>query len=146
MFFVDLNMRCSKRCAKPLRLSGSSFEPTLYQTWMATVGFERSCAVMTVSPFGSVRSLKLMGGTRVWPDAVAAHVAAHRSRKIAVRRSISKAPRLDSGRALKARAGEFGSARALMPVRRVFAVHSGQILRARRAVCFSETFPRQVFA
>src|SRR5215218_9060412 len=101
MFFVDLNMRCPKRCAKPLRRSGSSFEPTLYQTWMETVGLERSCAVMTTSPFESVRSLKLMGGTRVCalrPVAPAAE-SAHTSRKTAVRRSISEAPRLYSVRA-----------------------------------------------
>ena len=42
MFFVLLNMMCSKRCANPLRPSGSSFEPTRYQTCTATVGVERS--------------------------------------------------------------------------------------------------------
>src|SRR5258707_11412749 len=64
MCFVLLNMMCSKRCAKPLRDSGSSFEPTWYQTWIATVGLESSRALTTVIPFGSVRTRYASLGTR----------------------------------------------------------------------------------
>src|SRR5689334_15579350 len=63
MFLVDLNMMCSNRWAKPLRLGGSFFDPTLYQTWTAVVGLEASCNVTTRRPLGSVRSLLSSGAT-----------------------------------------------------------------------------------
>ena len=35
---VPMNMRCSKRCAKPLRRAGSSLLPTRYQMLIVAVG------------------------------------------------------------------------------------------------------------
>ncbi len=35
---VPMNMRCSKRCAKPLRWAGSSLLPTRYQMLIAATG------------------------------------------------------------------------------------------------------------
>src|SRR4051812_42777367 len=52
--FVPMNMRCSKRCANPERRTGSSFEPTRYQTFTAATGSEWSSWRITVSPFSSL--------------------------------------------------------------------------------------------
>src|SRR5262245_23316393 len=45
-----MNMRCSNRCAKPVRPGASSFEPTWYQRLTATSGLPRSTCRITVSP------------------------------------------------------------------------------------------------
>ena len=45
-------MTCSKRWANPVRPISSFFEPTLYQTFTATVGVVLSGERMTVSPLG----------------------------------------------------------------------------------------------
>src|SRR5581483_3279348 len=48
------NIRCSKRCAKPVRPSGSERNPTSYSTAMPTTGALRSGAISTRSPLPSV--------------------------------------------------------------------------------------------
>jgi hypothetical protein len=55
--FVALNIRCSKRWAKPERPWGSSLEPTPYQTWIVTLGVVLSMALSTCRPLARVRSL-----------------------------------------------------------------------------------------
>ena len=49
-----LNIRCSNRCAKPVRPGDSSFEPTANQVLIVTIGCEWSSCRITVSPLGSV--------------------------------------------------------------------------------------------
>jgi hypothetical protein len=49
-----VNITCSNRCAKPVRPTVSFFDPTLYQTFTATVGVVVSRDRITVSPFGRV--------------------------------------------------------------------------------------------
>src|SRR5712692_5505253 len=51
--FEPWNMRCSKRCAKPLRPLRSSTAPTWYQTSTAASGARWSSERITVSPFSS---------------------------------------------------------------------------------------------
>src|SRR5436305_2649540 len=46
-----MNIRCSNRCAKPVRPGDSSFDPTWYHTSTATRGLERSTWKITGSPF-----------------------------------------------------------------------------------------------
>ena len=48
-----MNIRCSNRCAKPVRPGDSSFDPTWYHTSTATRGLERSTWRITGSPFSS---------------------------------------------------------------------------------------------
>src|SRR5687768_10951277 len=52
-----MNIRCSKRCAKPVRPSFSSPEPTWYQTFVVTTGTEWSSWMMTVRPLGRVSTV-----------------------------------------------------------------------------------------
>ena len=54
-FSEPLNIRCSNRCAKPVRPAGSSFEPTLYQMLTATTGALRSSWTTTRRPLASVK-------------------------------------------------------------------------------------------
>jgi len=68
--FVLLNMRCSKRCAKPERPAGSSLPPTPYHTCTLTVGLERSSTATTRRPLASVRSRKSSGGMDSATDAL----------------------------------------------------------------------------
>ena len=49
---LPLNIRCSKRCAKPVRPGCSFFEPTWYQSCTWTIGVEWSSCRTTQSPFG----------------------------------------------------------------------------------------------
>jgi hypothetical protein len=49
------NIRCSNRCAKPLRPAGSSLLPTWYQTLTATIGALRSVCTTTRRPLGRVK-------------------------------------------------------------------------------------------
>jgi hypothetical protein len=76
-----VNMTCSNRCAKPVRPTTSFLEPTLYQTFTATVGVVLSGDRMTVRPLGSVKVSK--GRRRVSDDA-AARVACGCADKTAV--------------------------------------------------------------
>src|SRR5690606_9592375 len=55
-FSEPLNIRCSNRCAKPLRPAGSFLLPTPYQMLTATVGALRSSCTITFSPLGRVNS------------------------------------------------------------------------------------------
>src|SRR5262245_61788357 len=48
-----MNIRCSNRCAKPVRPCASSLDPTWYHTSTATSGLERSTCRITGSPFSS---------------------------------------------------------------------------------------------
>src|SRR6185503_9930976 len=48
-----MNIRCSNRCAKPVRPGDSSLDPTWYHTSTATSGLERSTCRITGSPFSS---------------------------------------------------------------------------------------------
>src|SRR5450631_111984 len=48
-----MNIRGSKRCAKPVRPGTSSFEPTWYQRSTATSGLDRSVWRITRSPLAS---------------------------------------------------------------------------------------------
>src|SRR4051812_31240411 len=47
-------MRCSNRCANPVRPGDSFFEPTWYQRLTATIGTEWSSWISTSSPLASV--------------------------------------------------------------------------------------------
>ena len=49
-FSEPLNIRCSNRCAKPVRPAGSSLEPTWYQMLTATIGALRSVCTITRRP------------------------------------------------------------------------------------------------
>src|SRR5262249_15633315 len=53
-FFDPLNIRCSNRCAKPVRPGFSFFDPTWYVRLTCTIGVEWSSDSTTVRPFGSV--------------------------------------------------------------------------------------------
>src|SRR3954462_7008358 len=62
-----MNMRCSDRCAKPVRPGDSSFDPTWYHTSTATRGLERSTCRITGSPFASTNvsnAIVSIGGSR----------------------------------------------------------------------------------
>src|SRR5688572_27760483 len=49
-----MNIRCSNRCANPVRPGDSSLDPTWYHRSTATSGLERSTCKMTGSPLPSV--------------------------------------------------------------------------------------------
>src|SRR3954463_7837798 len=51
-------MRCSKRCANPVRPGFSRAEPTWYQTLTVASGTVWSSCMITCSPFGSVNCVK----------------------------------------------------------------------------------------
>src|SRR5207342_3777051 len=53
-FSEPLNIRCSNRCAKPVRPVGSSFEPTWYQMATDTTGALRSVCTITRRPLDKV--------------------------------------------------------------------------------------------
>ena len=55
-FSEPWNIRCSNRCAKPLRPAGSSLLPTWYQMFTATIGALRSVCTITRRPLGRVNS------------------------------------------------------------------------------------------
>src|SRR4051812_44587837 len=60
-----MNIRCSNRCANPVRPGDSSLEPTWYHRSTATSGLERSTCRITVRPFFSTNLSKAifsMGG------------------------------------------------------------------------------------
>src|SRR5262245_55135347 len=62
-----MNIRCSNRCAKPVRPGDSSLEPTWYHTSTATSGLERSTWRITGSPFSRTNvsnAIVSIGGTR----------------------------------------------------------------------------------
>src|SRR5687767_9302419 len=56
------NMKCSNRCAKPVRPAVSWRDPTTYQRLTATTGARWSGATITRRPLGSVRWLNWMVG------------------------------------------------------------------------------------
>jgi hypothetical protein len=51
---VPMNIRCSNKCAKPVRPARSMREPTPYDTFIAICGTEWSSLKMTTIPFDSV--------------------------------------------------------------------------------------------
>ena len=53
-FSEPWNIRCSNRCAKPVRPAGSSLQPTWYQRLTATIGALRSVCTITRRPLGRV--------------------------------------------------------------------------------------------
>src|SRR6516162_8441716 len=53
-----MNIRCSNRCANPVRPGTSSFDPTWYHKSTATRGLDRSTCRMTVRPFASTNVSK----------------------------------------------------------------------------------------
>src|SRR4029077_4126926 len=62
-----MNIRCSNRCAKPVRPGDSSFDPTWYHTSTATRGLERSTWKITGSPFSRTNvsnGIVSIGGTK----------------------------------------------------------------------------------
>src|SRR6185436_13632608 len=62
-----MNIRCSNRCAKPVRPGDSSFDPTWYHTSTATSGLDRSTWRITGSPLASTnvsKAIVSIGGTR----------------------------------------------------------------------------------
>src|SRR5262249_26892999 len=56
-FSVPLNMRCSRKCARPVFPAVSSAEPTLYQTMWVTTGVRWSGMTTTSRPFSRVKWL-----------------------------------------------------------------------------------------
>src|SRR5687767_12560105 len=60
------NMKCSNRCAKPVRPGVSWREPTTYQMLIATTGARWSGATITRSPLGNWRWLKWIVGRSSW--------------------------------------------------------------------------------
>ena len=52
-----MNIRCSKRCANPVRPVRSRAEPTLYQTLTVTTGTLWSSCMITLSPLGSLNCM-----------------------------------------------------------------------------------------
>src|SRR6478672_7007681 len=81
-----VNMTCSNRWAKPVRPGASFLDPTWYQTFTATVGVERSCDKITVSPFGRTYCSK---GMLIEEDCCAAAVDTSTAQaKTATRRLI----------------------------------------------------------
>src|SRR5579875_332294 len=62
---VPLNIRCSKRWAKPERPGGSSLPPTWWAMLIATVGVRRSSRIRTRRPLGSVRSTNARGWSSI---------------------------------------------------------------------------------
>lgn len=73
-FSVPLNIRCSKRWAKPVLPAGSLVDPTSYHTPTATTGVRRSVWTTTRRPLSSVKVLNGMssGAIRSWRGAMAA--------------------------------------------------------------------------
>src|SRR4051812_53476 len=72
---VPMNIRCSKRCANPLRPAGSSLPPTRYHVFTVATGSVWSSCRITVIPLSSVyfsylTSWPLAAGTR--PERTAA--------------------------------------------------------------------------
>ena len=73
-----MNIRCSNRCAKPVRPGDSSFDPTWYHTSTATRGLERSTWKITGSPFSRTNvsnGIVSIGGTKEpasWHESVPA--------------------------------------------------------------------------
>src|SRR4026209_858011 len=62
-----MNIRCSKRCANPVRPGDSSFDPPWYHTPTATSGLDRSTCRITGSPLASTnvsKAIVSIGGTR----------------------------------------------------------------------------------
>jgi hypothetical protein len=55
------------------------FPPTLYQTWIETVGLELSCTETTLSPLESVRSRIFSGATFTCASAEAQNIAIKRN-------------------------------------------------------------------
>src|SRR5262245_25720257 len=92
MLRVDLNIRCSNRCAKPERPIGSSTEPTSYQTWTETFAVFGSGIAKTRSPFGKVRIVYCSGATLSALELVPAGVedVAHAASANMAARNITK--------------------------------------------------------
>src|SRR4051794_3530688 len=73
-----MNIRCSNRCANPVRPGDSSFDPTWYHTSTATRGLERSTWKITGSPFSRTNvsnGIVSMGGSKEpasWHESVRA--------------------------------------------------------------------------
>ena len=59
-FLEPANMRCSKRCAKPVLLGFSSREPTLYSILTAAMAALLSWWMMTFKPLGKINREKLI--------------------------------------------------------------------------------------
>src|SRR6476659_9467931 len=62
-----MNIKCSNRCANPVRPGDSSLDPTWYHTSTATSGLERSTWKITGSPFSRTNvsnGIVSIGGTR----------------------------------------------------------------------------------
>ena len=73
------NITCSKRWAKPVLPGCSCFEPTSYQTLIATTGARWSSATIRRRPLGSRSSLKATVGTR--SSARGSHLAGRNGRR-----------------------------------------------------------------
>src|SRR5258707_8802055 len=81
---VPLNIRCSRKCARPDLPGVSSAEPTLYQIIWVTTGVRRSGITTTCRPFLSVKEAGRSDVTVVWarappPERVAVEISAAKS-------------------------------------------------------------------
>ena len=88
-FSEPLNIRCSNRCAKPVRPAGSSLLPTWYQMLTATIGALRSVCTTTRRPLGSVNSS--YGMSTVALGAACTAVGAKAVPPMAVARAMARA-------------------------------------------------------
>src|SRR6202165_2621481 len=62
MFTDPPNIRCSNKCANPVRAGSSSLAPTSYITFTTAIGVDVSRCTITLNPLDQVKRSKLTTG------------------------------------------------------------------------------------